>query len=406
MSTTPLRTLKSTRPIRDAALGCTFVLTVVDGPDSGSSFTLDASSARMLVGQSPVCALRLRDPEVSRRHCALVVDGHRLSILDLGSTNGTTVNGVVVEKAFLHGGEAVRVGRTVLTVTRGEAGYASLSAAKSFGRVLGASPAMRKVHPQLEALAASDRPVLLEGEVGTGKDLVAEEIAAASARRDGPFVVLETRVLESADIHAKLAVLIEEARGGVLYIDEIGDLPRDAQAVLRAHLGKDGGARLIAGTRRDLDRDVAEGRFLEALFFELASGRVDLPPLCDRAGDVALLARALWTNLGGEGDLPADFLPRFEHYPWPGNVRELKSAIVARMTLGELAPSHRSDDATNAGTDIMAVVIAQNLQFSAARERVMREFERRYVARILAVHEGNVPAPATFTTPGRRSPRQ
>src|SRR5262245_53713934 len=119
MSTSPLRTLKSARPSRDIVQGSTFVISVVEGPDSGSSYTLDASSARMLIGQSPVCAIRLCDPEVSRRHSALLVEGDRLSILDLGSTNGTSVNGVIVEKAFLHGGEAVRVGRSVLTIERG-----------------------------------------------------------------------------------------------------------------------------------------------------------------------------------------------------------------------------------------------------------------------------------------------
>jgi hypothetical protein len=367
MSTTPLRTLKSARPTRDAVQGTTFIVSVVEGPDSGASFTLDASSSRMLIGHSPVCAIRLRDPEVSRRHSALMVEGDRLSILDLGSTNGTSVNGVVVEKAFLHGGEAVRVGRSVLTIERGARAYANLGTARSFGRVLGVSPAMRKIYPQLEGIAATDRPVLIEGEVGTGKDLVAEEIAAASSRKDAPFVVLETRALGNADIHAKLAELLEQAAGGVLYIDEIGDLPRDAQATLRLHVTANSPVRLIAGTRRDLDRDVAEGRFLDELFFELASGRVELPPLRDRVADVSLLARAFWTELGGEGDLPTDFLPRFEHYPWPGNVRELKSALVARMTLGELAPSYRGDDATNGGMDIMALVISQNLQFSAAR---------------------------------------
>ncbi|NVL68012.1 sigma-54-dependent Fis family transcriptional regulator, partial [Escherichia coli] len=91
-------------------------------------------------------------------------------------------------------------------------------------------------------------------------------------------------------------------------------------------------ARIIAGTRRDLDRDVASGRFADDLFFLLAGGRVELPPVREREGDVALLAKHFWSELAeteaeaaGSSSLPEDFLPRFEHYPWPGNVRELKA---------------------------------------------------------------------------------
>src|SRR6185295_2779659 len=93
------------------------------------------------------------------RHLALFVEGDRLALLDL----------VTVEKAFLHGGEAVRVGRTVLMIERGQRGSANLGNATSFGRLLGASATMRKIHPLLQALAANDRAVLVEGEVGTGK---------------------------------------------------------------------------------------------------------------------------------------------------------------------------------------------------------------------------------------------
>jgi transcriptional regulator with GAF, ATPase, and Fis domain len=165
------------------------------------------------------------------------------------------------------------------------------------------------------------------------------------------------------------------------------------QAKLREVLGAGSDIRIIAGTRRDLDRDVASGRFADDLFFLLAGGRVELPPVRERDGDVALLAKLLWNELAeSEADvaLPEDFLPRFEHYPWPGNVRELKAAVVARKTLGELGQAYRSEEAKDNGLDFLSAVIEDDLPFPSARERVVKEFERRYVERVLARHGGSV----------------
>lgn len=369
-----------------------FVITIVDGPDAGLVTTIDAAvHARVLIGQSPVCAIRLTDHEASRRHAALSVIGETLQILDLGSTNGTTVNGVLVREATLSGGEAIRVGTTVLSVARGEPrSAASLGEVRSFGRILGASLAMRRLYPALSQLVTSDRPVLVEGEAGTGKDLVAEELHRAESGKEVPFVAFEAQNLPSAQVAARLEEHIERARAGVLYIDEVGALPHDAQMRLREVIATRRDIRVIAGTRRDLDRDVASGRFDDDLFFALAAGRIELPPLRERDGDVAYLARAFWKEIGGVGELPEDFLPRFEHYPWPGNVRELKSAVLARMTLGELGATYRTREAKETGLDFLASVIEEDLPFPAARERVVGEFERRYVERVLARHNGNV----------------
>jgi DNA-binding NtrC family response regulator len=184
----------------------------------------------------------------------------------------------------------------------------------------------------------------------------------------------------------------------MLFVDEVGALPHDAQATLRGIIATRPDVRIVCATRRDLDRDVANGRFDDDLFFVLAAGRVELPPLRERDGDVAHLAKAFWKELGGEKaalssetrELPEDFLPRFEHYPWPGNVRELKSAVLARMTLGELGATYRTSEAKETGLDFLSSVIEEDLPFPAARERVVGEFERRYVERVLARHNGNV----------------
>jgi DNA-binding NtrC family response regulator len=256
---------------------------------------------------------------------------------------------------------------------------------------------MKRLYPAMSQLAGSDRPALLEGEAGTGKELVAEELHRASGRTEGPFITLESSTIPVAELTERLFGkdgLLEQAKGGVLFIDEIGNLPRDTQAQLREAMGKIREVRVIAATKRDLDRDVAQGRFDDDLFFLLAAGRLELPALRDREGDVPILARHFWQELapsaGAAGDLPEDFLPRFEHYPWPGNVRELRSAVLARMTMGELGPTYRSDEAKQQGLDFLSAVIEEDLPFPTARERVVSEFERRYVERVLARHNGNV----------------
>ena len=393
-----MATVRRTRFSRPPTAGSAFVITVVEGPDAGLVTSLDATGpTRALLGQSPVCTIRLTDREVSRRHAALSVTDTKLVVLDLGSTNGTTVNGVLIKEAALQGGEAIRIGSSVLSVKRGEARAADLGQTASFGRVIGESAAMKRLYPALSQLAGSDRPALLEGEAGTGKELVAEELHRASGRTDGPFITLESSTIPIAELSSRLfgaGGLFEQARGGVLFIDEIGDLPRDVQATLRETLGKVRDVRVVAATRRDLDRDVAQGRFDDDLFFLLAAGRIELPALRDREGDVTLLARHFWQELapstGAATDLPEDFLPRFEHYPWPGNVRELRSAVLARMTMGELGPTYRSDEAKQQGLDFLSAVIEEDLPFPTARERVVSEFERRYVERVLARPTANV----------------
>ena len=397
-----LRRERFVRPKPSGASASTFVLAVVEGPDTGLVITLDASGPRALLGQSPVCSLRLTDPEVSRRHASLAVTATHLQIIELGSTNGTTVNGVSVKEASLHGGEAIRVGRTVIKVQREAPRFVELAQAASFGRVVGESSAMKKLYPVLASLAACDKVVLLEGEAGTGKELVAEELHLASRRKDAPFVTLDASALPTQQLDARLfgaagePGLVEQAKGGTLFVNEVGNLPRDVQAKLRELLAAECDLRFIAGTRRDLDRDVASGRFADDLFFLLAGGRVELPPLRERDGDVASLARHFWAELAEteaealDSTLPEDFLPRFEHYPWPGNVRELNAAVVARKTLGELGQAYRSEEAKDNGLDFLSAVIEDDLPFPSARERVVKEFERRYVERVLARHGGSV----------------
>jgi two-component system response regulator HydG len=429
------------------AVGC--VLEVTGGPDVGKRFVVDGSApGRTYIGQSPTCEVRLLDRTVSRRHAALELQPDGVRLTDLGSTNGTRVNGLRVHDVVMTGGETVTVGATVMLVQATAPIPIAASDATAFGKTSGASPAMRRLYPIFTRLAATDVPVIIEGETGTGKEVLAESIHDASARAAGPFVVLDCTALAPSLAEATLfghergaftgAVasqrgMFEEAGGGTLFIDEIGDLDIALQAKLlraieRSEVRRVGGTkwtrvdvRIISATRRDLEREIQAGRFRDDLYFRLAVVRVELPPLRRREGDVALLSRAFWRELGGDPNaLDGDFVRRLEEYDWPGNVRELKNALARRYALGELAPLERDAEsapssqggnaagvatgAASEGTleDLFVRVLSRALSFPAAREALVDEFQRRYVARVLAEHGGNIGKAAAASGIGRR----
>jgi len=410
-----------------------FVIRVASGPDQDKTATIDSTQpAPVLVGQSPSCGLVLTDRMVSRRHLAFEHVGTELRVTDLGSTNGTRVEGVRVVDGFVRGGERVELGSTCLLVERvALQAQPPQSQSQRFGKLIGASPEMRRLYPLLERLAASDVPVVIEGETGTGKEVLAESLHEQGPRSSGPFAVFDCTaiaptLLESALFgHERGAFtganelrrgIFEEAHDGTLFIDEIGDLDIGLQARLlraleRSEVRRMGGSkwirvnvRVIAATRRNLDQEVQEGRFRDDLFFRLAVARVELPPLRKRQGDVALLARTFWGQLaGGQGPIPIDFLARLVAYNWPGNVRELHKAVARRVALGEIGDglggvgsvglprlSAAAQKPGGAGSDAVDEVIGMNLPFVMARDRVMADFERRYVEALLDRHGGNV----------------
>jgi hypothetical protein len=171
-----------------------FEVTVIEGADEGARFALDGSGpARVLIGQSPSCGIRLTDRAVSRRHAALHHSGAaEVQLTDLGSRNGTWVNGVRVVEAFLRAGDVVRLGGSALRVDLVEsARKVAISSATRFGRLVGSSVEMRRLYPVLERVSGSNVPVVIEGETGTGKELLAESLHEAGPRAGKPFVVFD-----------------------------------------------------------------------------------------------------------------------------------------------------------------------------------------------------------------------
>lgn len=427
----------------------TFVLTVVEGADRGLSFALDGTQPRVLVGTGPACGLRLRDPLVSRRHVAIEATPLGLLVTDLGSRNGTWVQRTRIREAYVGAHDFLLVGDTALRVDLAEAPHpVQLSKAMSFGRMIGGSVGMRRLYPLVERIAASDVAVVIEGETGTGKELLAESIHEASSRAEAPFVVFDCtavpdNLIESAlfghergaftnAVTARKGVF-ELAAGGTLLIDEIGELdarlqPKLLRALERSEVQRLGSekwtkvdVRVLAATRRNLDVEVQEGRFREDLFYRLAVARIELPPLRERHGDIGLLTRSFWRKLDTRGQpVPEDLVRRFEAYHWPGNARELRNAVLRRLALGDLAdtnvaprtvgpasvppPSTPAPAGSSPGGDnaLFEEVLAKDLPLPRARKLVLDAFERRYVEDVLEKHDGNVTRAAHASGIARR----
>jgi transcriptional regulator with GAF, ATPase, and Fis domain len=420
---------------------------VVGGPQAGLSLKLDDDRPpRLLIGKSSSAELRLTDPLVSRRHVAIDTEERAVRVTDLRSKNGTFVNGVRVVEAWIEPGDVLRVGSTEIRLVETDGVRAVQGAmAGGFGKLVGQSVAMRRLRPLLEKLAAASIPVLIEGETGTGKEVLAESLHEEGPRAGGPFVVFDCSavhgpLLESALFgHEKGAFTgavsqrrgaFEQAHGGTLFIDEIGELdlalqPKLLRAVQRGEIQRVGGdrwikvdVRILVATRRDLDREVQEGRFRDDLFFRLAVGRVELPPLRRRLDDVPLLARHFWARLGDGAPMPVRLLRELGEYSWPGNVRELENTIARKIMLGDaLLPEQLADEGTGGHEpgarslassaspgpeDVIATILRENLPLPVAKERVIAELERRYVAHLLAQHEGNATRAAAASGIARR----
>ena len=415
-----------------------YVLTIIEGIGTGVRFDVDAlSPSPLLIGKGDLCEIRLGDPTVSRRHASVQVVGERLQLRDLGSTNGTFVDGMAVIDAFISTRKVIVVGGTKLQVDRGEPHHMAIGTARRFGSLLGASQRMRRLHPLCDRLARSDVPVIIEGETGVGKEQLAEALHEMGARGEGPFVVFDCTAVAPSLIESELfgheagafsgaasahVGVFEQAAGGTLLIDELGDLPLTLQPKLlrvieRRAVKRVGGeherhvdVRVLAATRRDLDREVQLGRFRDDLFHRLAVARIELPPLRERDGDIALLARHFWVQLGGDpAQLPPSLLAAWQDYAWPGNVRELRNAVARRLALGDLAelpgqetPGRSALHRVGPGGDALEAVLALDLPLTEARQRIVNEFEQRYVARMLDLHGGNMARAAAAAGVARR----
>ncbi len=390
-----------------------YELEVVRGASTGSKFRVHRSAAgRLFVGSSPACDWTLDDRAISRRHLAFECEGAGLRVVDLKSTNGTNVNGLLVTSALLLGGETLTLGGSTIRV-RGveDAAAVAIPAETSFGRLLGTSPEMRRLFPLFARIAASDANLLIEGEAGTGKELLAETVHEKSARARGPLEVFDCSAHRGPSVEELLfgrevggliePGALERAAAGTLLLDEVSELdplahPALVRALERGEYRRIGGgttlrssARIVSTTRQDLEQRIQARSFSDALFYKLAVTRVELPPLRSRDGDIPFLARYIWERLGAGPALPADLPPKLEGREWPGNVRELHHTLARIFALGDLGETfEREVELVPRGA--FDPVLKLDLPITRARQIVVEAFDRQYVADVLGKHGGNV----------------
>jgi two-component system, NtrC family, response regulator HydG len=402
-----LHTLDQSNPASQR-LPARFSIEVIDGADKGRRFTIDPlMTGPVLVGQSASCAIRLSDRSVSRRHLSLDIVGSELRMTDLESTNGTLVNDIDALEVWLHGGERIRVGSTTMLIERDASPHWVRPKVLRFGRIVGGSPAMLPVHAACADLVLRPDPVLVEGEPGTGKELVAEVLHELGSRAAGPYVTFDRSAHD--DPAAALVDALEEARGGTLLIRAVAELGAAEQAVLLPWLtawrsapssdrarGERFDVRLITTSTISIDTEVEAGRFGADTAEAIATARIALPPLRRREGDIAELAKHFYAMFDGPaGGLPDDAIGRFEGRSYPRNVRDLKHAVASFV-------ARTAGPGNEGAAKNLDELVSIELPFSRARELIVERFEQLYVEKMLSKHGGNVSRAAQASGIARR----
>jgi two-component system response regulator HydG len=293
-----------------------------------------------------------------------------------------------------------------------------LEGVERFHEMVGSSPEMKKALELISRVAPTDTTILVTGESGSGKELVAKAIHARSTRANGPFVAINCAAMPESLLESELfghtrgaytdarqarRGLFVKASGGTLFLDEIGEMPLGMQAkLLRAlqermvrPVGGDSevpfDTRIVAATNRDLDAEVAKRRFREDLFYRINVVRIDVPPLRARGRDVLILAKYMLLRCQPNGQRVFGFKPAVVEallsYSWPGNVRELQNCIERAIALTEFDHIGVDDLPEKIRDFKKAVVRVDNID--PTELITVEELERRYIAQVLDAVSGN-----------------
>ncbi len=387
------------------------------GPD-GKGVPIDVDP--VLVGRDAGAQIVLADPEVSSLHCELRATNEGVLVKDLGSTNGTFLGGLRVREVVVSSPVDLTLGQSTVHVEPSKSHRVDVGFADRFGPLVGSSPKMRRVFSVLDRVARTPLSVLILGETGTGKEVVAKAIHDASDRKGGPFVVVDCgsippTLAESilfghekgsfTGANERRKGALAEADGGTLFFDELGELPIELQpkllrAVAERQVKRVGGAqveaidvRVLAATRRDLGVEMNAGRFRSDLFFRIAQVRVELPPLRERLTDLPMLVEEICAKAGRAGTAPlvlAWIEQRMGSHDWPGNVRELVNVASVAATLAD-TPEAIDDVLTLTRADGDPASVRQPATaFSESKRAAVAAFERDYFTNLARATKGNV----------------
>ncbi len=403
------------------------VLKVLAGPDAGREEVFDTGK-EFGIGSAKDNQLPLTDPTVSRTHCSLSVHSAGHLIKDHGSTNGTIVNGTRVLEALVEPGAILVLGNTHIRVERAPSDVREpVPLANHCEELLGYSLPMRRLYSQIPNIARSDGPVLISGETGTGKTLLASVIHRQSPRAAGPFVVFDCASVAATLIESELfghvagaftgatgerAGAFESAHGGTLFLDELGELPLELQpkllrAVQDGNFRRVGGSqaitvnvRIIAATNRDLRTAINQERFRSDLYFRLNTFSLRVPPLRERREDIPDLVQHFFREFAGE-DPPPELVKVLTEGDWPGNVRELRNAVERAVFTG-LSPLGDGEP-LSPNPDLFANAhFEPGISFRNAKERAVAQWETWWLRELLESHGGNLTQAARSVHMDRR----
>ena len=412
------RTKLQARPIR---LVHKLRVAVTAGPNTGASCAPE-DGARLSIGTSEDNALVLVDTAVSRYHLELQRTPAGVEVVDLGSRNGTWLGTVRITRAVVPAGTTLRIGDTTITVE--DAGSSVEPPLPTdiprSTELVGESEAIREVARLIHRVARVDSSVLIQGETGTGKEVVARAIHEASPRRDHELVVVDCGSLPATLIASTLfghekgaftgadqrrAGAFERANGGTVLLDEIGELPLDLQPALlgvleRRAFTRVGGSqsisvdvRVVAATHRDLRAEVNAGRFRADLYYRLAVAKILVPALRERPEDVEPLVAHFVQRLTGVAELGplAPALDQLRAHPWSGNVRELRNVVEAALVMGELdlGLGGRSESGQSPQPLAASATAGTIASYRDARAAALSRFEVEYLRTLIERADGN-----------------
>jgi two-component system response regulator GlrR len=351
--------------------------------DHGGANRTVTIERRCVLGSAPHCDVIIVDPTVSRVHAEIEPRDEGVWVRDLNSRNGTFVEGVRVESACVLHGFTIRVGSTEIFVNYQNAEHMAVDAwpSERFGPLVGRSQIMRELFATLARLAPLECCIMINGETGTGKELVARAIHQGSMRASGPFIVVDCAALSESLIEAELfghtkgaftgahqmrIGAIEAADGGTVFLDEIGELPIGMQPKLLRVLEsstvrrigeskhRNVNVRFLTATHRDLLSMVNRNEFREDLYFRLAVVPVRVPSLRERVEDIELLLEHF--SDGSLEWLTPAVLRMLENRPWRGNVRELRNFVARARAIGPTDAISVSKDWADAREPVTAVL--------------------------------------------------